>query len=161
MLLRLEEEVDMERDWWGRGCERDMLLRLLAREVERCCCWGGDGGGPIVTPGASAGEGRMGIVTGLRDTTGAGRGLCAAASFFAASASSMRLRRSSFLRRSFSAMTEPGSSNLGFVGAFVDFARGAMVMLVGRCFGAGCSSSLFRRSSFCAFSFSAIFSPGS
>lgn len=146
MLLRLEEEVDVERDWWGKGCERDMLLRLLARDVERCCCccWGGgDGGGPIVTPGASAGEGRMGMVTGLRDTTGAGRGFCAAASFFAASASSMRLSRSSFLRRSFSAMAEPGSSNLGLVGAFVDFARGAMVMLVGRCFGAGCSSSLF------------------
>lgn len=105
--------------------------------------------------------GLIGTMTGFR--TGACRGLMAA-SFFAASTSSIRFIRSSFLILSFSATAEPGNSKFALVGAFVDFANGAMLMLTERCVGADClgaSASLFNRSSFWALSFSAILSPGS
>ena len=124
ILLRFADELDVERDC-EVGCERDMLLRLLAKEVARCTC--GCGGG-IVMPGCSCW--RTGMVTGLR-IAGACRVL-SAASFFAASASSMRFSRSSRLMRSFSATADPGSSKFAFVSALVDFAWGAMLMLTGR-----------------------------
>ena len=61
----------------------------------------------------------IGTATGFR--TGACRAL-RAASFFAASASSMRFKRSSLFILNFSATAEPGSSKVAFVGAFVDLA---------------------------------------
>lgn len=84
------------------------------------------------------------------------------AAFLAASASSIRLSRSSFCAFSLAAVASPGSWKLGFVTCFVDFGGGGM--LIGRVASLSdppASCIRLSRSSFWAFSLAAVASPGS
>lgn len=136
--LRFAEEVDVERE-----AEAPMiLLRLLAREVERCGGSELEGGG-MLTPGASrtSSDSRGRWARGFRTAA-------AKAAFFAASASSMRFNRSSFWALRRAAVASPGSWKFAFVGALVDFGGGGMLIDRDKGLSPPASSMRFSRSSF-------------